>query len=363
MEALYRTGKRPPVGTDRARVALVGLGNFGRFCLEAYRRAGDIEVTVVADPNVTAAALGEAHGTRLVPDWHSLLDDPSIEAVHLLTPPHLRGAIAVPLLRSGKAVFCEKPLALSLEEADEMIAASHESGAALSIDYVLRHHPAYALLDRLTSSGLMGPLSTFSLQNFAQALPANHWMWDAERSGGILVEHGVHFFDAYSRIAGRATEIRGHAFRPRAVTVEVTYDTDAIGLYYHEFAFPQAVERTVGIAAFERGSIEIDGWIPESLRGRLVASCQEVRQALRHAAPEIAIWRHGPTTHVMVRFEERSRAYAGAVVEGMRQLIARHRDGEAPMAATAGDARHSLALALAGDCAVRAGRTVAVKDG
>ena len=165
-------------------------------------------------------------------------------------------------------MFCEKPLALSLREADEILDAARLARRSVGVDYVLRHHPAFELVARLSASGLFGPLRTFSLQNFAQALPGDHWMWDTEKSGGILVEHGVHFFDAYGQIAGAPEEVWGSAPRKEAVQVTVRYASGAIGHYFHEFAWPRSVERTHGIMFFEHGYVEIDGWIPERVHGK-----------------------------------------------------------------------------------------------
>ena len=109
------------------RVALVGAGAFGRFCIGAYGKSSDLEVVAVADPAPHALELVTAPSARLRSDWRAVVDDPQVEVVHLATPPHLRGEIVFAALQAGKSVFCEKPLALSLHEADAMIRAAHVS--------------------------------------------------------------------------------------------------------------------------------------------------------------------------------------------------------------------------------------------
>src|SRR5262249_595102 len=161
-----------------ACVAVAGAGGFGQFCLEAYRQTDDISVAAVADPNLAGSAPRTHPELSITADWRKLLDVPTIEVIHLATPPLLRAEIAVPALKAGKSVFCEKPLALSLREADEILDAARLAGRSVGVDYVLRHHPAFELVARLAASGLFGQLRTFSLQNFAQALPGDHWMWD-----------------------------------------------------------------------------------------------------------------------------------------------------------------------------------------
>src|SRR5947209_6905981 len=119
------------------RVALIGAGAFGRFSMDAYISSGDIEVIAAADPLPAALAQVRDSSIRLESDWRSIVDDPKIEVVHLATPPYLRGEIVFAALEAGKSVFCEKPLAISLDEADAMIRASQGSGTALGVNYVM----------------------------------------------------------------------------------------------------------------------------------------------------------------------------------------------------------------------------------
>lgn len=337
-----------------ACVAVAGAGGFGQFCLEAYRQTGDISVAAVADPSLAGSTPRTHPELSITADWRHLLDDPAIEVIHLATPPVLRAEIAVPALKAGKSVFCEKPLALSLREADEILDAARLARGSVGVDYVLRHHPAFELVARLSASGLFGPLRTFSLQNFAQALPVDHWMWDTEKSGGILVEHGVHFFDAYGQIAGAPEEVWGSAPRKEAVQVTVRYASGAIGHYFHEFAWPRSVERTHGIMFFEHGYVEIDGWIPERVHGKVNAPAAEL-EAVRPLCPSLEVREDAGATSFEVRWPDRQAAYQSAIVDGMRDLIAKHRGPSHRMAVSARDARDSLSLALVAQRAVETG--------
>jgi len=340
------TTLRPSPVSPSACVAVVGAGGFGQFCLEAYRQTGDISVAAVADPSLAGSAPPTHPELSITAEWRKLLDVPSIEVIHVATPPLLRAEIAVPALKAGKSVFLEKPLALSLREADEILDAARLAGRSVGVDYVLRHHPAFELVARLAASALLGPLRTFSLQNFAQVLPPDHWMWDTEQSGGILVEHGVHFFDAYGQIAGAPEEVWGSAPRNEAVEVTVRYEGGAIGRYYHEFAWPRTVERTHGILFFEHGYVEIDGWIPERVHGRVDAPAAALEAVVRPLCPSLEVVDDSGAVSFDVRFPDREAAYRSAIVEGLRDLVAQHREPSHRMVVSAHDARDSLSLAL-----------------
>lgn len=328
------------------RVALVGAGAFGRFCLDVYSGAPDLSVVAVADPSAAALARVEAIGARLETDWRSLLDDDGIEVIHVATPPYLRADVIEAAFDAGKSVFCEKPLALSLPDADAMIAQAAARDLALSVNYVMRYQPAYVLLERLASSGLVGSLRTISFQNFAQLVPPGHWFWDRAKSGGIFVEHGVHFFDAYARVAGSPLEIHGTAPRLEAVDVTIWYAGGALGRFYHEFAFPHALEQTLGISLFERGSVEIEGWIPERMSGSVLASSEEVRAVAEDTGINVHIT-EDTATRFAASFPNRQASYRAAILSGMRDVLRRHRDPSYQMMVTPADARASLALALA----------------
>jgi len=334
-----------PAGAP-GKIALVGAGAFGRFCLDAYGKSGDLRVVAVADPDPDALARVPAGDARLERDWRALVEDESVEVVHLATPPYLRGEIVRAALEAGKSVLCEKPLALSLEEADAMAAAAREAGAALGVNYVMRHQPGYRLLETLAASRLFGRLRSISFQNFAQSLPPNHWFWNRALSGGIFVEHGVHFFDAYGRIAGAPATVRGSAPRREAVEATVEYASGVIGRFYHEFAFPLQVERTLGTSFFEHGYVEIEGWIPTRLSGVLLAPKGSV-EALRHELQGVQLIDEGEVIRFQVDFPDRLASYRAGIVQGMRDLVWKHRVPEHPMTVSVEDASTSLALGLA----------------
>ncbi len=338
------------------RIALVGAGAFGRFCIAAYRESPDLEVVAVADPDPAALALVDAPGADVVTDWRQIMTRPDVEAVHIAAPPWLRREIVDEALAAGKSVFCEKPLALTLDEADAMIQGAARSGVALGVDYVMRHHPAYHLLYALAGSNLLGRARSISLQNFAQVVLPNHWFWDRERSGGILVEHGVHFFDAYGQIAGPPGSVRGYAPRPEAVEVSVEYRDGAIGRYYHEFAFPAPIERALGVVFFEAGHVEIEGWIPERVSGATLASASSVQEIARDVGMALDV-EEGDATHFRAVLGDRTAAYRGCIVAGMRDVIRRHRDPAHRMEVPPEDARRSLALALAAQRSIDLGGT------
>ncbi|GAC1305704.1 MAG: hypothetical protein NVSMB27_44390 [Ktedonobacteraceae bacterium] len=240
-----------------------------------------------------------------------------------------------------------------------MIEAAHSADVGLSVNYVMRHLPAYRILEQMVESSLWGKLRSISFQNFAQALSPQHWFWDPATSGGIFVEHGVHFFDAYGRIAGAPTEVRSSVPRREAVEATVIYAQGVVGRFYHEFAFPIEVERTVGTSFFERGYVEIEGWIPTRLTGAVLGSPHDLHN-MGQEVRNLTLIHDGGVTRFHTEFGDREANYESGVILGMRDMVLHHRNHLHTLTVPVSDARASLALALACRKAADSGETIAL---
>jgi hypothetical protein len=129
----------------------------------------------------------------------------------------------------------------------------------------------------------------------------------------------------------------------------------AIGRYYHEFGWPQKVERTHGIVFFRDGYVEIDGWIPERVHGRVDAPAATLEALVRPLCPALEVREDSGVASFDGRFPDRQAAYRSAIVDGMRDVIAKHRAPSHRTVVSAHDARDSLSLALGARRAVETG--------
>jgi predicted dehydrogenase len=130
-------------GGREPRVAVVGVGHFGRHHARVLSALPGVELTTVVDiDRARAKATAEEVGTGFECDVASL--DGRIDAVTLAVPTASHHAVALPLLRRGISVLVEKPIARSVGEADELIAAAAASGAVLAVGHAERYNPAVA---------------------------------------------------------------------------------------------------------------------------------------------------------------------------------------------------------------------------
>jgi predicted dehydrogenase len=139
------------VSTDALRVAVIGVGHLGRHHARILSSLDDAQLVAVvdtaADRAVEAAA---ASAARALTDYRELLGQ--VDAVTVAVPTELHRDIALPFLEQGIAVMVEKPMARSLEEADELIAAARASGATLAVGHTERYNPAVAAVLPLVTS-------------------------------------------------------------------------------------------------------------------------------------------------------------------------------------------------------------------
>ncbi|QGN57251.1 Gfo/Idh/MocA family protein [Nostocoides sp. HKS02] len=252
-------------------MGVVGAGRFAHFVADATADLPGVEVRAVADPVVERAQeLAHRHGARPVPDWRDLLDAPDVEVVVVATPPATHARIVTAALEAGRHVFCEKPLATEEAEAHELVDLVERSGRVLVVDHVLRYNPILRAL-RTLQPLLLGQVQSFSFDNDAsdEDLDPGHWFWDTTASGGIFVEHGVHFFDAAAMLIGQpATAVQATAARRSdggpvdLVSATVRHGERVLATHTHSFTHAHRCERQHLRLDHGAAEVRVDGWIP-----------------------------------------------------------------------------------------------------
>ena len=259
------------------RIGLIGPRGFGAFCTGAYHDAGVARVVAFAGRDAAnLAPWPPQYGVpRTYTDWREMLRDPAVEVVHIVTPPDKHAEMAVAALQAGKHVFVEKPLATTNADAQAILDAARTAGKVAGINFVMRYDPLYQAVQTIARAGWLGPLTHVGFENYAsdEGLGDDHWFWDPVASGGIFVEHGVHFFDIVGAIAGApARDVLGQTWtrgdgtgKEDRVQALVTYENGVEASFYHAFNRPGALEKQTAHFAFERGHVTLHGWIPTRL--------------------------------------------------------------------------------------------------
>lgn len=342
-----------PVG-----IGLVGAGAYGEFCLAAFAEVPEVRIAAICDTNAARAErFAGQYGVPAYTSLDALLEDANVEIVALNTPPFLHAQQGLRALEAGKHLFCEKPLALTMPEGEALANAAQRAGTRLTVDYVMRQNPLWTAAANIAASGVLGKLLHMDLANHAAglSLPSNHWFWDKRKSGGIWVEHGVHFFDAFTWVAG----IRGHITASNAFTNDAghTDRVEAVAMYgetaahfYHGFTHSGVSEQTTAHLTFQHGYLTLHEWVPTIME--LTALTSETASILRAALPgEVNV---EPTQHdlycVTARLTEgKSAVYRECVQHGIRDFALGVRLPHHVLSVNVDHALDSLRLAVEAD--------------
>jgi predicted dehydrogenase len=187
-----------------ARVALFGCGWIQDFHARGVLEHGDTLVAVANHREETARAFAERHDIpRVTTDWLTLAADPEVEAAIVSTPNALHAPQSIALLRNGKHVMVEKPMAISVAECDQMIEASRESGASLMVAHCWRFRDeVIAMRDRIAAGELGEVVKTRGYGVHAGWGPSGWFTERALAGGGALVDMGVHAIDTARFLLG-----------------------------------------------------------------------------------------------------------------------------------------------------------------
>jgi len=192
------------------RTAIFGTGFMGRVHLEAVRRVESVEATAIAGRNVEAARrLGAGFSIpKIAIDYREILADLSIDAVHICTPNSQHFPMAKDALIAGKNVLCEKPLATSVEEGEELVSLAKEKRLRNCVCHNLRYYPMVQQMRSMCEAGDLGEIlvvqGTYS-QDWLLYDTDWNWRLEPEFGGNLraVADIGSHWMDLTSHVAGQ----------------------------------------------------------------------------------------------------------------------------------------------------------------
>ena len=292
---------------SRLRWGLLSTARINERFIDAVRRSDRSELVAVASRDVQRA---KAYADRYdisssYGNYEELANAADVDAVYISLPNHLHAEWAVRLCEAGKHVFCEKPLALSPANVDQMAHAAHEAGVVLQEASATRFHRQTSDIAEIVSSGRLGRIM-FCHGTFEFTLPAAADIrLNTDMGGGALWDVGcypVAFFQAVLRenpVFAYARAVNGPTGIDLAFSGFLGYESGTAVQFTASMATPTARSaRIVG----ERGSLELDQpWLTS------VGAQTTVRQQLMPSAAgagtfgddpdqlEVATWDYGPS--------------------------------------------------------------------
>lgn len=269
---------------ERIRFAVIGAGGFARFAVAEFVKVEGVQLVGVYDEDAaTSQKLNEVLD-QTIPAFSSLeqlLADPGIDLVYIATPPYLHYPQSKAALLAGKHVICEKPAAIDAADAAKLRTLAREKKLLYVVNLMQRYNPLYHSVTSLIREKLLGEVLHGFFENYAsdEYLPASHWFWDTEQSGGIFIEHGVHFFDMAEGWLGKGRVVAAQKiYRAGYENVcdkfqAIVQYGDCLFNFYHGFDQPKVMDRQELRLQFEHGEITLYEWVPTRLK--MTALCTE----------------------------------------------------------------------------------------
>ena len=194
------------------KVGIIGCGKIAQVRhIPEYAANPNAEVYGFYDINLARAeALAAKYGGKAFATYEELLADPAIEAVSVCAANHVHAEITIAALKAGKHVLCEKPMAVTLEECEAMVAAAKESGKYLMIGQNQRLAKAHAKAKELIEQGAIGKVLTFRTifghggpETWSIDPGSNVWFFDKTKAAmGAMADLGIHKTDMIQYVLG-----------------------------------------------------------------------------------------------------------------------------------------------------------------
>src|SRR5271157_2642242 len=191
------------------KTAIIGTGFMGRVHLEMVRRVESVEAVAIVGRNVEAARrLGESFSiSKIASDYREILRDPAIDAVHICTPNAQHFSMAREAIEAGKHVICEKPLATSVAEGEELVALAERKGVRNCVCHNLRYYPMVQQMRAMREAGDLGQVLIAQGTYFQDwLLYETDWNWRVDAKVGgpsrCMADIGSHWFDMAEHVTG-----------------------------------------------------------------------------------------------------------------------------------------------------------------
>lgn len=247
------------------RVGIAGAGFMGVTHVAGWAATGAQIAGLVAETVEEAKPLADQYGIPVYANYGALLKD--VDVIDICTPTHLHAEMVLQAAAAGVQVVCEKPLARTTQQAQEIIRACQTAGVQLLVAHVVRFFPEYALARAAVQGGEIGRVGVIRLQrgSYRPKKPSGNWFLDEAKSGGILLDLMIHDFDYARWVAGevesvyakKITEIHAEAPVDYGLAI-LKHRSGALSHIAGAWAYPPPTFRTSLEIFGEAGLIEFD---------------------------------------------------------------------------------------------------------
>ena len=353
----------------KVRYGLIGTGMMGYEHINNLKLMDEAEIAGITDPTpqsiqLAQAFLGDGLKERVTvyPDRQAMLGDPSIDAVLISSPNFTHAEVLRDVIKSGKHVLCEKPLATTLEDVREVqaLARSHRGVFWVGMEY--RYMPPAARFIEEVAAGKVGKLQMLAIREhrFPFLKKVGDWNRFSKNTGGTMVEKCCHFFDLM-RLIVKAKPVRVYCSGAMDVNhLDERYGgkvPDIIDNSYTIVDFENGVRAMLDLCMFAEGSKNQEEIAAVGDAGKLEVFIPDGDLVFSPRSPK------GPvTTHVAVdETALRAGTHHGASFYQHRAFLDAVLNG-GPVAVTADDGFWAVLMGLAAEMSAKEKRAVTIRE-
>ncbi|MCK9858659.1 Gfo/Idh/MocA family oxidoreductase [Paenibacillus sp. ATY16] len=193
---------------NQVRIGIIGAGRISHVMSKAHSEVPESRLHGVFDiVRSSAEKLAKQYNIPNIYDsYQEMLASSEIDAVLVCTPTFLHEQIVIDAVNAGKHVFCQKPMALTVEQCERMNAAAQENGVILQVGFMIRYTPPFVEVKERIDTGEIGDIIAIRSAVFGWE-PTGEWFYDPQQGGGLLVDTIIHTFDLYRWYAGEVSSI------------------------------------------------------------------------------------------------------------------------------------------------------------
>jgi predicted dehydrogenase len=185
------------------QVGVIGTGFMAKTHLDAYQKMKDVQVLAVTAVNEERGkALAQTYGCEYLSTAEEMMAREDIHMIDVCTPTFVHEKLVIMAAEAGKHVICEKPLALTVEEVDNIIEATKKAGVKFMAAQVLRFWPEYVEIKKLYDNGDLGATQIVNASRLTQFPTWSEWFKDVSKSGGGLYDLHLHDIDFLYHLFG-----------------------------------------------------------------------------------------------------------------------------------------------------------------
>ena len=218
------------------RMALVGVGGMGSVHLNVYKSIKDIEIVALVDIDTEKLA-SKADNTdiKIYGNMDELLENEKVDFIDICTPSYLHEEHSIKALSKGINVICEKPIALTKESADRIVAAAKNNNVIFMVAHVIRFWNEYIYLKKIYDENTYGKLyhASFSRIGEIPKWSFENWMPNIKKSGRAPIDLHIHDADFIQYMLGTPISVSGNSYEDgeKISFVSANYDYENCNVY------------------------------------------------------------------------------------------------------------------------------------